>query len=175
MSYTYSIVGVPDTIPPEMLLGQPYSFSVDWWQLGIAMFEMFTSFTPFFNRSMLKTHRNVLCNYRLKLPSRISSLARYTCMLLLESKVNKRLGCSLNGMDAKEVKENLWFKNHIDWTAIIERSYPAPYKIKDFQINSNEKLSIMTTIESKWLDEYDQAVRSLMDISFVDDSNNSLS
>ena len=49
----------------------------------------------------------------------------------------------------------------------IERSHPAPYPIKDFQMDSNEKLS---TIESKWLDEYDQAVRSLMDISFVEDS-----
>lgn len=170
-SYTYSIVGVPDTIPPEMLLGRPYSFSVDWWQLGIAMFEMFTSSTPFFSRSMFQTHRNVLCNYRSKFPSHISSLARYTCMMLLQPNINKRLGCTLTGMGAKEMKDNLWFRNHVDWTAIIERSHPAPYKIKDFQMNSNENISIMNTIESKWLDEYDQAVRSLTDISFVDEND----
>lgn len=154
-----------------MLLDRPYSFSVDWWQLGIAMFEMLTSHTPFFSSSMLKTHENVLCNSRYKFPSHISSLARYTCRMLLQPDINKRLGCSLNGIDAKEIKENLWFKNHIDWTAIIERSHPAPYKIKNFQMNSNEKISLLNTIESKWLDEYDQAVRSLMNVSFTDENN----
>jgi serine/threonine protein kinase len=164
------MIGVPDTIPPEMLLGRPYSFSVDWWQLGIAMFEMLTSLTPFYSQTMFKTHKNVLCNQRHRFPSHISSLAKWTCTKFLEPKINQRLGCSLAGMDAKEVKQNIWFKNHVDWTAIIERSQPAPYKIKDFQNNSNETMSRLNTIESKWLDEYDQAVRSLMDISLIDEN-----
>lgn len=168
--FTYSIVGVPDTIPPEMLLGQPYSFSVDWWQLGIAMFEMFTSSSPFFARSMLQTHRNVLCHDRIRYPSHISSLARDTCQKLLQVNVKQRLGCSSTGRDAKEVKDNLWFRNQIDWTTIIERSHPAPYQIKDMQMDTREDLSLNNTFESKWLDEYDQAVRSLMDVSLNDDS-----
>ncbi|UJR22507.1 hypothetical protein I4U23_025558 [Adineta vaga] len=168
-NFTYSIIGVPDIMPPEMLLGQPYSFSVDWWQLGIAIFEMLTSHSPFFALSMLQTHKNVLCHQQHKFPLRISSLAKHTCRMLLQSNVNKRLGCSIIGMGAKEIKQNLWFQNHIDWTAIIERSYPSPYKISDFYINSNQTLSMLNSIESKWLDEYDQAVRSLTNISFEDD------
>jgi serine/threonine protein kinase len=152
-----------------MLLGQPYSFSVDWWQLGIAMFEMLTSRTPFYSRSMFETHRNVLCNLRDEFPLHISSSARYTCRMLLQPKVNKRLGCSLTGMDAKEVKQNIWFKSHVDWTAIIERAYPAPYKIQNVEMNSSKAESMLNTIESKWLDEYDQAVRSLMDVSFINE------
>jgi hypothetical protein len=35
-------------------------------------------------------------------------------------------------------------------------------------MNSNKKISMLNTIESKWLDEYDQAVRSLMDVSLID-------
>jgi serine/threonine protein kinase len=154
-----------------MLLGRPYSFSVDWWQLGIAMFEMLTSHSPFYSRSMFQTHQNVLCNNRYQFPSRISSLARYTCRMLLQADINKRLGCSLTGIDAKEVKQNLWFKHHVDWTAIIERSHPAPYKIKNVQMNSKENLSMLNTIESKWLDEYDQAVRSLMNVSLIDETD----
>ena len=153
-----------------MLLGRSYSFSVDWWQLGIAMFEMLTSRTPFFARSMFETHKNILCNHRHEFPSRISSLARRTCMMLLQVEVNKRLGCSLVGMDAKEVKENIWFKNHIDWTTIIERSHPPPYHMKHLLMNSNETISMLNTIESKWLDEYDQALRSLMDVSFTEET-----
>ncbi|CAF0821238.1 unnamed protein product [Rotaria sordida] len=170
-SYTYSIVGVPDIMPPEILLGRPYSYSVDWWQLGIAMFEMLTSCTPFFSSSMFQTHKNVLNNYRYKFPSHISSLARCTCMMLLQPNIKKRLGCSLIGMDAKEVKQNIWFKNHVDWTAIIERSHPAPYRIKNLEINSNKTISMLNTIESKWLDEYDQAVRFLMNVNFPDEND----
>ncbi|CAF3611148.1 unnamed protein product [Rotaria sp. Silwood1] len=170
-SYTYSIVGVPDIMPPEILLGRPYSFSVDWWQLGIAMFEMLTSRTPFFSSSMFQTHKNVLNNHRYEFPSHISSLARCTCMMFLQPDIKKRLGCSLTGMDAKEVKQNIWFKNHVDWTAIIERSHPAPYKINNIELNSNKTISMLNTIESKWLDEYDQAVRSLINVSFPDEND----
>ncbi|CAF2630833.1 unnamed protein product [Rotaria sp. Silwood2] len=170
-SYTYSIVGVPDIMPPEILLGRPYSFSVDWWQLGIAMFEMLTSRTPFYSPSMFQTHKNVLQNHRYEFPSHISSLARCTCMMLLQPNIKKRLGCSLTGMDAKEVKQNIWFKNHVDWTAIIERSHPAPYRMKNIETNSNKTMSMLNTIESKWLDEYDQAVRSLMNVNFLDEND----
>lgn len=166
---------MPDIIPPEMLLGQPYSFSVDWWQLGIAIFEMFTSTSPFFARSMLQTHRNVLCNHRREFPGHMSSLARQICSMLLQMNVKQRLGCSSTGRDAKEVKDNLWFRSQIDWTTIIERSHPAPYQINDCQIDSKENFSMINAIESKWLDEYDQAVRSLMDVSLDEDSCHSLS
>lgn len=164
------MVGVLDTIPPEVLSGQPYSFSVDWWQLGIAMFEMFTSRTPFFSPSMFQTHKNVLQNRRQRFPSHISSLARFTCNMLLQPDVNKRLGCSSTNMDAKEIKQNAWFKNHVDWSAIIEKSHPSPYRIKDIQKSSSKMISMLNTIESKWLDEYDQAVLSLMNVNFSDEN-----
>ncbi|CAF1047577.1 unnamed protein product [Adineta ricciae] len=96
-SSTHSIVGVPDLMPPEMLLGQSYSFSVDWWQLGIAMFEMLTSYSPFYASSMMQTHENVLCNHRAKFPLRLSSSVKSTCRLLLQPNVKKRLGCSIIG------------------------------------------------------------------------------
>ncbi|CAM4867991.1 unnamed protein product [Rotaria socialis] len=173
-TYTYSIVGVPDIIPPEMLLARPYSFSVDWWQLGIAMFEMLTSRTPFFSPSMFETHKNVIENRRYEFPSHISSLARCTCMMLLQPNIKKRLGCSSTGQGAKEVKQNVWFKNHVNWAAIIEGAHPPPYRINNVERNSNKTTSLLNTIESRWLDEYDQAVRSLMDVSVSDDETNLL-
>ena len=119
---------------------------------------------------MMQTHENVLCNHRAKFPLRLSSLVKSTCRLLLQPNVKKRLGCSITGMDAKEVKHNLWFQNHINWTSIIEQSYPSPYKFSDLLTNSKQTTSsTLNSIESKWLDEYDQAVRSLTKISFEDD------
>lgn len=105
----------------------------------------------------------------------MSSLARQTCSMFLQPNINERLGCSSTGRDAKEVKENLWFRSQIDWSAIIERSHPAPYQMRDFQNDSKENFSMINTIESNWLDEYDQAVQSLMDVSLDEDSCHSLS
>lgn len=156
-------------MPPEMLLGQPYSFSVDWWQLGIAMFEMLTSRTPFFSPSMLQTHRNVLCDRRHLFPPRTSASAKHTCRMLLQPKVSRRLGCSANGLDAKEVKHSVWLRDQIDWAAIIERTHPPPYRPSDLLRTSQERTSMLSLIESKWLDEYDQAVRSLTSINFDDE------
>ena len=73
------------------------------------------------------------------------------------------------GMDVKEVKQNIWFKNHGDWTAIIERTYPTSYRIKNMTMNSNKTMWTLNTIESKWLDEYDQAIQSLRNFSFPDE------
>jgi hypothetical protein len=94
------------------------------------MFEMLTSCAPFFARSMLQTHRNVLCQSRLEFPLHISSQARHICRRFLERNIEGRLGCSSSGLDAKEVKQHGWFEQQIDWTTMIEQARPAPYPIQ---------------------------------------------
>ncbi len=39
--------GTPDYIAPEILLGQKYSFSVDWWSFGVLIYEMLIGQSPF--------------------------------------------------------------------------------------------------------------------------------
>lgn len=46
-NYTFSLVGTPHYMSPEMILGKGYSFSHDWWSIGILIYELFYGCLPF--------------------------------------------------------------------------------------------------------------------------------
>ena len=52
---TTTLCGTPANIPLEMLTGLPYGRSVDWWCLGILLFQMMAGRSPFDNLKNPKT------------------------------------------------------------------------------------------------------------------------
>jgi serine/threonine protein kinase len=46
-----SYCGTPEYIAPEMVDGSGHDFSVDWWAVGVLIYEMLIGVTPFFNRN----------------------------------------------------------------------------------------------------------------------------
>jgi serine/threonine kinase 38 len=45
----YSTVGTPDYIAPEVFGQQGYDETVDWWSVGVILFEMLVGYPPFFS------------------------------------------------------------------------------------------------------------------------------
>lgn len=45
--YTTTLVGTPHFMAPEIILGKGYSFSSDFWAIGVTLFQLFYGYLPF--------------------------------------------------------------------------------------------------------------------------------
>ncbi|KAF6807804.1 serine threonine-protein kinase dbf20 [Colletotrichum plurivorum] len=59
VNYAKSIVGSPDYMAPEVLRGDEYDYTVDYWSLGCMLFEALTGFPPFAGSTPDETWRNL--------------------------------------------------------------------------------------------------------------------
>ncbi|KAH8662179.1 kinase-like domain-containing protein [Xylariales sp. PMI_506] len=59
VNYAKSIVGSPDYMAPEVLRGDEYDYTVDYWSLGCMLFEALTGFPPFAGSTSDETWRNL--------------------------------------------------------------------------------------------------------------------
>jgi len=66
----YSTVGTPDYIAPEVFSQKGYGAEVDWWSLGVIMYECLVGYPPFYAEEPLQTCRKIV-NYKrtLKIPA----------------------------------------------------------------------------------------------------------
>lgn len=104
---TNSFVGTEEYIAPEVIKGCGHTSAVDWWTLGILIYEMIFATTPFKGNSRNQTFSNILRN-EVTFPENIpiSSFGKSLIRKLLIKDELKRMG-SQSG--ASEVKQHKWF------------------------------------------------------------------
>jgi serine/threonine protein kinase len=61
----YTLCGTPEYMSPEVMSGQGYGRGVDWWMLGIFLFELWTSRTPFVAAAPYEICKNIRRGYAL--------------------------------------------------------------------------------------------------------------
>lgn len=59
VNYAKSIVGSPDYMAPEVLKGDQYDFTVDYWSLGCMLFEALAGYPPFAGATVEETWQNL--------------------------------------------------------------------------------------------------------------------
>ncbi|OMJ74398.1 hypothetical protein SteCoe_26695 [Stentor coeruleus] len=118
----FSTVGTPDYIAPEVFTQQGYNETVDWWSLGVILFEMLIGYPPFYSEDSSVTCQKIISWKKvLRIPpDPVISPEAVDLILKLLRDPNDRLGC--RGVD--EIKAHPFFKN-IDWENI--RNTNAPY------------------------------------------------
>ncbi|CAK9300640.1 unnamed protein product [Gordionus sp. m RMFG-2023] len=114
---TNTSCGTPLYVAPEILRGDDYSFGVDWWSLGITMYEMLTGLTPF---DGMKDNREELFKAILEDPISIPEHVSVNATSILTGFLNKnpeeRLGSNLeNGFN--DISSHSFFAS-INWDRV---------------------------------------------------------
>lgn len=105
---TWTLCGTPDYLAPEIVAGKGHGKGVDWWTLGVFIFEMLASFPPFYDEDPMKTYSKIM-HGSLTFPSYISKEAASIVRKLLNHRPTKRLGVVKGG--AKLIKKQPWFRD----------------------------------------------------------------
>lgn len=121
---TNSFVGTEEYIAPEVIRGKGHTSAVDWWTLGIFIYEMLYGTTPFKGHDRKKTFANVLkrdVKFDL-VPTQqsVSSNCKSLIKKLLIKEEDKRLGSKTG---ASEIKNHVFFKN-TQWALLRHQKPP---------------------------------------------------
>ena len=116
--------GTPEYLAPELLLGQGYDKSVDWWTLGVLLYEMLTGLPPYYDENTNEMYRKILSEpLHFPGPEIVPLPAKDLLIQLLDRRPEHRLGAK----GPSEIKAHPFF-NAIDWRKLLQRRYDPSFK-----------------------------------------------
>ena len=126
--------GTPEYLAPELLHGKGYTKTVDWWTLGVLLYEMLCGLPPFYDENVNIMYHKILYD-PLRFPDDIDPKAKSLLVAvisliqfiltyqLLNREPEKRLG----NTGAQEIKNHPFFAS-IDWKKLMAKRIHPPFK-----------------------------------------------
>ncbi|KAI4816240.1 hypothetical protein CgunFtcFv8_026197 [Champsocephalus gunnari] len=120
---TTTFCGTPEFLAPEVLTDNNYTRSVDWWGLGVLVYEMLVGESPFPGDDEEEVFDSIVnddvCFPRFLSPDAVSLMQK-----LLQKAPGMRLGGGEG--DASEIKRHKFFQG-MDWSALLAKKLKPPF------------------------------------------------
>uniref|UniRef100_A0AAX7TPB7 protein kinase C n=1 Tax=Astatotilapia calliptera TaxID=8154 RepID=A0AAX7TPB7_ASTCA len=120
---TSTFCGTPEFLAPEVLTDTSYTRAVDWWGLGVLVYEMLVGESPFPGDDEEEVFDSIV-NDEVRYPRFLTTEAIGIMRRLLRRNPERRLGSGEK--DAEEVKKQPFFRV-MDWEALLQRKVPPPF------------------------------------------------
>mmetsp|Transcript_95714 Transcript_95714/g.247454 ORF Transcript_95714/g.247454 Transcript_95714/m.247454 type:complete len:816 (+) Transcript_95714:55-2502(+) len=125
---TYTTCGTPDYFAPELIATTGHTKAVDWWGLGILIFELMAGHPPFESASSLQTYTKVMRGIgKVQFPAKCHGPVGELIRALLQKEPSERLAMRPGGV--QNIKDHAWYKAaQFDWKAMADLTLDPPYK-----------------------------------------------
>ncbi|KAL2471815.1 Serine/threonine-protein kinase OXI1 [Abeliophyllum distichum] len=145
-----SFVGTEEYVAPEIILGHGHDFAVDWWCLGIMLYEMLYGRTPFRGENRKETFYRILSKPQ-DLTGEFTPL-RDLIGKLLEKDPRKRIS-------VKEIKGHDFLKT-VDWDLILEMPRPPfiPSRLASEDMERNKAIDVESYVQEVFKVKEDEKI-----------------
>lgn len=158
---TSTFCGTPDYIAPEILKELDYGPSVDWWSLGVLLYEMMLGQPPFQSDNEDDLFKAILED-SVPYPTWLSKQADSILKGLLTKDPATRLGCAQFEAD-NEIKSHPFFRD-VDWSAMEAKKIKPPFQpqinstcdVTNFDTSFTRQETLLTPTNSEMISSIDQ-------------------